>query len=138
MKKILFVMVMGVCAAAGALAAEAFVFGAFGTDKNVVSDRVAPTIFSSVTLTIAGQPAELGDCVAVYRKSDGSLCGLGMVTVYRGKTQLTLSLQVKAGTEVHFKVWQGATDKILDTPETCDITLPASGEIVPGLTIVTK
>lgn len=138
MKKILFSMAIGACVALGALAAEEFVFGGFGTDKNVVSDRVPPTIFPSVQLTVAGQPAELGDCVAVYRKSDGSLCGLGMVTVYRGKTQLTLSLQVKAGTEVHFKVWQGATDKILDTPETCDIALPASGEIVPGLTIVTK
>ena len=138
MKKLLFAMAMGVCVAVGAVAAEEFVFGAFGTDKNVVSDRVPPTIFPSVQLTVAGQPAELGDCVAVYRKSDGSLCGLGMVTVYRGQPQLTLSLQAKAGTEVHFKVWQGATDQILDTPTSCDVTLPASGEIVSGLTIVTK
>ena len=138
MKKILFVMVMGVCAAAGALAAEAFVFGAFGTDKNVVSDRVAPTIFSSVTLTIAGQPAELGDCVAVYRKGNGSLCGLGMVTAYRSRTQLTLSLQAKGGTEVYFKVWQRSTNKVFDTPASCDVVLPESGEIVSGLTIVAQ
>ena len=138
MKKILLAMAMGACTVLGVRAAETFVFGPFGTEKDVVSDRVAPTIFESVSLTVAGRPAALGDCVAVYRKSDGSLCGLGMVTVCRGKTQLTLSLQAKAGTEVHFKVWQGATDKILDTPATCDITLPASGEIVPGLTIVTK
>ena len=135
MKKILFAMAMGVCAATGVLAADEFVFGPFGTEKNVVSDRVAPTIFSSVTQTIAGQPAALGDCVAIYRKSDGSLCGLGMVTVYRGRPQLTLSLQAKGGTEVHFKVWQRSTGKVFDTPASCDVVLPASGEIVDGLTI---
>ena len=138
MKKMLFLMAMGVCVALCALAADEFVFGGFGTDKNVVSDPVPPTIFPSVQLTVAGQPAALGDCVAVYRKSDGSLCGLGMVTVYRGQTQLTLSLQANAGTEVHFKVWQRSTDKVFDTPATYDITLPASGEIVSGLTIAAQ
>ena len=138
MMKILFVMAIGVCVATGALAAGEFVFGAFGTDKNIVSDRVAPTIFSSVTLTIAGRPAELGDCVAVYRKSDGLLCGLGMVTVYRGRPQLTLSLQAKGGTEVHFKVWQRSTDKVFDALASCDVVLPASGEVVSGLRIVVQ
>ena len=135
MKKILFAMAMGVCVAAGALAADEFVFGPFGTEKNVVSDRVAPTIFSPVTLTIAGRPAAPGDCVAINRKSDGSLCGLGMVTVYCGRPQLTLSLQAKGGTEVHCKVWQRSTGMVFDTPATCDIELPDSGEIVGGLTI---
>ena len=138
MKKILFAMAMGACVALGAWAAETFVFGSFGTEKDVVSDRVAPTIFESVSLTVAGQPAALGDCVAIYRKSDGSLCGLGMVTVYRGRPQLTLSLQAKGGTEVHFKVWQRSTGKVFDTPATCDIALPVSGEIVGGLTIVAR
>ena len=138
MKKILLAMAMGACVTLGAWAAETFVFGPFGTEKDVVSDRVAPTIFESVSLTVAGRPAALGDCVAVYRKSDGSLCGLGMVTVYRGRPQLTLSLQAKGGTEVRFKVWQRTTGKVFDTPATCDIALPDSGEIVGGLTIVVR
>ena len=138
MKKILFAMAMGVCVALSAWTAETFVFGPFGTEKDVVSDRVAPTIFEAVQLTVAGQPAALGDCVAIYRKSDGSLCGLGMVTAYRGRPQLTLSLQAKGGTEVHFKVWQRTTGKVFDTPATCDIALPDSGEIVGGLTIVAR
>ena len=133
-------MMAAVCACAFgiAFAAETFVFGPFGTELDVKSDKVEPTIFSSVKLTVAGQPAALGDCVAIYRKADGSLCGLGMVTVYRGKPQLTLSLQAKGGTEVHFKVWQRSTDKVFDTPASCDAVLPASGEIVSGLTITAQ
>ena len=144
MKKLL----MGLAAAAamvfGAFAGEPLVYGPFGTEDDVVIDKVEPTIFAGVSLTFGETAAVADDCVAVYRKSNDQLCGLGKVIVYRGQPQLTLSMQVSEGTEVYFKGWQqssGTTTNLVASlngataAET--ILMPESGSVDSMLVLST-
>ena len=106
MKRIMLVLAALVAVTFGALAGEPLVYGPFGTDDDVVVDKVKPTIFPNVSLTFGETPAASNDCVAVYRKENDQLCGLGKVIVYHGQPSMTLSLQVLEDTEVYFKGWQ--------------------------------
>ena len=111
------------------------VFGPFGDGDDVVIDKVEPTVFAKVALTFDGQPAAVGDCVAAYRKSDGALCGLGKVVEFNGKPILTVSMQMKEGTAVHFKAWRKADGETFDVDDACDLAMPEPGSVVEGLVL---
>ena len=115
--------------------AETDVFGPFGTET--VKDNVSPTVLEDVDLTILGEPMAVGDCVALYRKSDAALCGLGKVTSYNGIPSLTISVNLNVGTVVHFKVWQKESDTVYDCDASCDYTIPNTGNdpFVSGLVL---
>ena len=144
MKKLLMGLVALAAMTFGAFAGEPLVYGPFGTEDDVVIDKVEPTIFAGVSLTFGETPAASNDCVAVYRKSNDQLCGLGKVIVYRGQPQLTLSMQVTEGTEVYFKGWQqssGTTTNLVASVNGAaaaeTILMPESGSVDSVLVLST-
>lgn len=124
MKKLISMFLAGVLVAVGV--AEASDFGPFDTET--VKDNVPPTVLEDIDLTIHGKPMAVGDCVALYRTNDLALCGLGKVTSYEGTSNLTVSVNLKTGTTVHFKVWQAATDILYDCDTDCDYTIPETDD----------
>ena len=119
----------------GLFASEPLVYGPFGTDDDVVIDNVKPTIIN-VSLSFGETPAAVDDCIAVYRKSNDALCGLGKVVIYRGNPQLTLSALVKGETEVYFRGWQKSTGKVTDLVASLDggtfaetVAMPEPGSV---------
>ena len=105
-------------------------YGPFGESEDVANpDKLGPTMFTDVTLTVDGKVAAVGDCVAVYRGDTGALCGLGKVLDTPGA--MTIVCYAAQDTMLTFKVWTAASG--LDNPMilTCGkVAAPASGEIV--------
>ena len=109
-------------------------YGPFGTDY--VIEQTRPTSLEDIDLTIHGEPMALGDCVALYRVSDSAYCGVGKVVEYKGALQLTITAYLVGGTKVHFKVWQRDTDTVYDCDESCNYTIPTTGDgFVSGLVL---
>ena len=110
-------------------------YGPWGESDAVKNpDKLGPTYLMNMPLTIMGEPAAQGDCVAVYRQDTNVLCGLGKVLDDSGT--LTLVCYAPAGVTLHFKVWQmssGINDpQIYDCDAKCDLVAPASGAFLTG------
>lgn len=84
-------------------------YGPFGTleDAGMSSDGGQPMVLRNAAVEIAGSCASVGDCVAVYRRDTGALCGLGKVRTEAGT--VTIVINVAAGTALDFKAWTAAS-----------------------------
>ena len=112
-------------------------YGPFGTDNDIVSDAVAPTMLVDAAVTVRGEPAARNDCVAAYRADTGELCGLGKVLGDDGRMSMVMS--VNAGVRVHFKIWTSVSGleqpEILDCDPASDVTMPSPGTFLTGRTL---
>ena len=134
MKKLIKLVFM--CAIPFAGLASDKQYGPFGTDADVRMDQISPTMLEDVELTIYGEPMAVGDCVALYRLGDSSLCGLGEVVALKdGTPNLTISINVNAGTQIHFKAWRKATGETYDCDVSCNYTLSSVGSFISGIVL---
>ena len=114
-------------------------YGPWGESDAVKNpDKLGPTYLMNMPLTILGNAASQGDCVAVYRQDTGTLCGLGKVLDDSGK--LTLVCYAPQGVTLHFKAWAMASGvanpEIYDCDTKCDLVAPTSGSFLTGHTLV--
>lgn len=112
-------------------------YGPFGTDDNVASDAVAPTMLVNAAVTVRGKPASRNDCVAAYRTDTGELCGLGKVLGDDGL--LSMVMNINAGVKIHFKLWTSSSGlekpEILDCDAASDLATPSPGTFLTGRTL---
>lgn len=107
-------------------------YGPWGTLDDVdSSDGGKPTTIRQMLVTIKGEKALPGDCVAVIRGDTGTICGLGKVRDVSGT--VTIVMYVAKGVPLHFKVWVAASGEELDGDASCDLLSPAQGEALTGL-----
>jgi len=113
------------------------VYGPFGSDGDVVTDAVAPTMIVNAAVTVRGEQAARNDCVAAYRTDTGELCGLGKVLGDDGR--ISMVMNINAGVKVHFKLWRSVSGlerpEILDCDAASDLTTPAPGTFLTGRTL---
>ena len=116
---------------------EGTTYGPFGSDDNVVSDAVAPTLLVNAAVTVRGEPASRNDCVAAYRSDTGELCGLGKILGDDGR--MSMVMNINAGVKVHFKLWTSVSGleqpEVLDCDAASDITMPTPGTFLTGRTL---
>ena len=114
-------------------------YGPWGESDSVKNaDKLGPTYLMNMPLTILGEAASEGDCVAVYRQDTGALCGLGKVLNDSG--MLTVVCYAPQGVKLHFKTWtlsSGITNpQIYDCDARSDLVAPTSGSFLTGHSLV--